>query len=348
MSVFPTEATGPILTVSELHDICKNRLQATQLRSASECTGDKKCWSEKVAYDVLHGCQPAYQSWLLEQWIRYIMEQTTRPQDAADMQLDGSSPVKGPEKRRYPWLRMEYIMVTRETCKTQFNIARRTMVPEEEEEPNVTTLALVEYVTNAEACRENREVRWNVFLAVYDDTNGQVAVLPMSQEACVGARELSWARIVGKKTAMVIHQMASSPYLSLLWLHTTLDFLAEKRQDTMERRDLRQFSLASVLQWDQCGFNGHFSYRVAMLDALLPREPQRRMLFHLDQYAKRRMERTKGLNFETYSPGSSTMMLDASGTGDGMGAAGASKTGEGGAMGGSAGNPEGTGLGGSD
>lgn len=292
------------LTSAEIHEICRKRLEITHVKNtAVECSGDKECQSEKLSFDVLHGCHPAYQSWLLEEWINYIINIERRSPDDDDMAVD----VKANHQRRFPHLEMQYILITKESDKSRMSIARTTTKPAEAEETsgteraNITTLALVEYVTNAEACADGREVRWHVYLAVFDSLNHEIAVLPMSQEACACAQEISWARVCGKKTASVIYQMASSPYLSLLWLHTTLDYVADKLNNQTsgtEVRDLKKFNLASILEWDQCGYNGHFSYRLAMIDALLPKKPQNVMPRNLDKYADQRLERTQKMRFD--------------------------------------------------
>jgi hypothetical protein len=219
----------------------------------------------------------------------------------------------------HPNLELQYILIARDSWKHSIQWAKTDIQPEQtnkkkrenhprgEEHTRITTLALVEYVPDFETCRLNRDVVFHVALVAYDNQDVRIAVIPMSDNAKACMREIQWAHVLDdqgrskSKYREVIYQMAPSPFLSLMYAHTAIDWIADtmRRRNTTEdaRESFHNFCLAAILGYNQCGHDGQFAYRVALLESMLPDNPQVQMPRKLSEYADDRVARVQNLQF---------------------------------------------------
>lgn len=288
-------ATRMQLTPLQLQELCSRRIETTKRsmqNTGLQCMDNKECQAEKMAYDLQHACHSVYQSWLLEEWLMYLVKQKVR----LDNVNDPSSKIVI-EGIRHPNIQVEYILVIRDSHSNTYRHARTIIHPAlPSDNPNrvVTTMAIVEYVMNADKCLYNGEVCYNVILAVYDNEESRIAVVPMSERCAQYAQDLPWSRILEKPYSQLTFQLGKTPYISFLWIHTTLDYIYDKQK---ENKDMGTLCMAAVLGHDQCDQNGYFTYRVAMLDALLPKETERWMPEHLARHSEKRVRRAESMSF---------------------------------------------------
>ena len=300
------------LTQLQLQELCNRRIETTKRsmqKTDLQCMDDKNCQAEKMAYDLQHACHSVYQSWLLEEWLMYLVKQKVRLDNVNDP--NNKFMIEG---IRYPNLQVEYILVIRDSKKNTYRHARTIIhkaLPSDNPNRIVTTMAIVEYVMNAEKCRYKGEVVYNVILAVYDDNkDSRIAVIPMSQQCAQYAQELPWSRVLEKPYVQLTFQLGNTPYISFLWIHTILDYIYEKQKDI---KDIETTCLAAVLGYDQCDQTGYFTYRMAMLDALLPKETEKWMPEHLARHSEKRIERAESMSFNaTISMGSTRSIIEQS------------------------------------